>query len=225
MNSLSEKVKLTSVSIPEEIMKGNSLTITFELSIEGKKGIVLESISLGIESVAYSLNGTAKYNLQHYVEGDGKRILVLSIGPLLNTSVGLFALNSGEFRIYSFNLTFEGRIPKIAKALDNSFSVINGIEEEQLANGKFQEELDDWGVQQSDGNVSVSVVSSSPLEEDSLLITNIEEIPAVQPSWVNISQTLDLTQTHFITFEQSIVSTNCSFEIFLFIDNIKTNMR
>jgi len=224
MNTLEKRVKVTTVTIPEEIMKGNSLPITLELLIEGNKEIVITSFSMGIESGTYSLNGTVQYNLLESIEGEGSHTVVLFVGPLLNTSTGYFALNSGEFRINSLNLAFEGRIPQINRILDNSFSVISGIEEEQLVNRNFQNGLDNWKVQQSDENVSVSIAQSSPLEEESLQIINIEEINSSEPSWIAISQTLNLTQTHFISFQQSIISDNCSFEVYLYTDGVKANM-
>jgi hypothetical protein len=224
MNSLEKRVKLTAVKIPEEIMKGDSLPVTLELLIGDNKEIVITSFSLGIESGTYSLNGTVNYNLLESIEGEGSHTVVLFVGPLLDTSTGYFALNGGEFRINSLNLVFEGRIPQINKILDNSFTVISGLEEEQLVNRNFQDGLDSWEMKQSDENVSVSVVQSSPLEEESLKITNLEEINSSVSSWIAISQTLNLTQTHFISFQQSIISTNCSFEVYLYTDGIKVNM-
>ena len=224
MNSLEKRVKVTAVTIPEEIMKGDSLPITLELLVEGNKEIVITSFFLNIESETYSLNGTVQYNLFENIEGEGSHTVVLFVGPLLNTSAGYFALNSGEFRVNSLNLVFEGRIPHINKSLNNSFTVISGLEEEQLVNRNFQNGLNNWEVKQSDENVSVSVIQNSPLQEESLQITNIEEINSSKPSWIAISQTLNLTQTHFISFQQSIISTNCSFEVYLYTDNIKANM-
>ena len=224
INSLEKKVKLTAVTIPEEIMKGESLPITIELLNEGKKEIRITFVSFGIESSTYSLNGTIQYDIGERTSWKGSRTIVFNVGPLLNTSIGYFALNNGMFRVNYLSIGFEGRIPQINEILDNSFTVISGLEEEQLTNGNFQNGLDNWEFKQSDENVSASVVQSSPLVEESLKITNIKEINSSESSWVTVSQTLNLTQTHFISFQQSIVSTNCSFDLYLYTDGVKSNM-
>ncbi len=224
MNSLEKRVKIVDVTIPEEIMKGDSLPITIELLNEGNKEIRITSVSFGIESRTYSLNGTIQYDIVERTKWKGSRTIALNVGPLLNTSAGYFALNSGEFRVNYLSIGFEGKIPQINEILNNPFTVISGLEEEQLVNRNFQNGLDNWEVKQSDENVSVSIAQSSPLEEESLQIINTVEINSSETSWVTVSQTLNLTQTHFISFQQSIFSTNCSFEIYLYTDGVKANM-
>ncbi|MHA1199310.1 MAG: hypothetical protein ACTSQF_08190 [Candidatus Heimdallarchaeaceae archaeon] len=222
-NYLSGNAELTFVSMPLGRIKGETVPFSFAIELEGANKAMVNSAEIGISAEVYSLNESITYDLNQEIIR-GSNFIRIEIGPLLNTSVGLFALNVGEYSIYSVKVTFESRIVEINENLNFSLSVTNPPEVEQISNGDFSENLSNWeGAIQDDK--TVALISTHPsLDGNCVRFTNVETIEPGNSTWISISQTVNLTNTHYLTFNQEIESSNSSIEVNLFIAGIKSNM-
>ncbi len=223
LNYFSGKVDLVSITHSEEVLKGDPLTLHFELDIIGTNRLNVISVEIGINSSLYSLNDTIHYEVnQELVKGQD--LLSINVGPLLNTSVGFFALNVGNYMVEFANITFEDKAPAIFVDLSLDFTVVNPPEEEKITNGSFQNGLNGWSINQMSDNVSVGISTHGFLDGDVLLINNNQDVHPTDSVWISISQTIELANTHYLSFEQVIESTNCSVEFTLFLDSTPVNM-
>ncbi len=111
------KVQLVAISLPETIIKGESLESVIQLEISGRKGIFIQRVEFEIYSVAYDLNGSIQCEINKTTEHTGSYNLTVLINPFLNTTTGYFALNVGEYTLNSFRIIFEKKIPVIQEEL------------------------------------------------------------------------------------------------------------
>jgi len=222
-NYFSGEANLVSLSHPEEILKGDPLKLIFELDISGINRLTVEAVEIRISSTLYSLNDTIHYDINQELLR-GTELITIDVGPLLNTSMGFFALNVGEYKTEFVNFTFEDKAPDVLEELSMIFNVINPQEIEQLSNEKFQDGLSGWNINQVSDNTSVGISTHGSLDGNSLLISNNQDVQPNYSIWVSISQTINMTNSHFLSFEQIIESTNCSINFKLFLDGIEANM-
>ncbi len=222
-NYFSGNAELIFISMPLEKIKGETVPITFEIELEGTEKAVIKSVEIGISSDAYSLKGSIIYELNQEITR-GSQVASVEMGPLLNISTGLFALNIGEYNIYSFGVTFENRVAEIKENIDFSLNVTNQIEVEQIVNGDFSGYLNNWEGDIQDDKAVAGISTHPSLDGNCVRFTNIETIEPGNSTWISISQTVNLTNSHYLSFNQQIESTNSSIEVNLFIDGIKSNM-
>ncbi|MCG3259867.1 MAG: hypothetical protein H7644_08975, partial [Candidatus Heimdallarchaeota archaeon] len=222
-NYFSGEANLVSLSHPEEILKGDPLKLIFELDISGINRLTVEAVEIRISSTLYSLNDTIHYDINQELLR-GTELITIDVGPLLKTSMGFFALNVGEYKTEFVNFTFEDKAPDVLDELSMIFNVINPQEIEQLSNEKFQDGLSGWNINQVSDNTSVGISTHGSLDGNSLLISNNQDVQPNYSIWVSISQTINMTNSHFLSFEQIIESTNCSINFKLFLDGIEANM-
>ena len=222
-NYFSGEAELVFISMPLEKTKGDPVPITLEVNLEGISKAIIQSLEIGISSNTYSLNSSITYNLNQEIER-GSQIILVEMGPLLNTSTGFFALNVGEYNIYSVKIVFVDKIQAINQNLDFSLNITNLPETEQITNGDFSDYLNSWQGDLEDSRTEAWISTHPSLEGNCLRFTNIEPIGLVNSTWISISQTVNLTKTHFLSFDQVIESTNSSIEFNLFVNGIKANM-
>jgi hypothetical protein len=222
--SNANKVQLISISIPEAIIKGESLETIIQLDIAGRKGVFIQKVEFEIYSQVYDLNGSISYEINKVTEHTGSYNLSAFIDPFLNTSMGYFALNTGEYILNSFEITFDENIPLIKRNVDFNFQVLNPSSEELLENGDFYNNLDGWELLRKDNNLTVEITEQDALNGNSLHIYNNQKITPENSTWVSISQQINTTNSHFISFDQYFEGSNFSIEINLLIDGIKSEM-
>ncbi|MCE7743021.1 MAG: hypothetical protein GOP50_11275 [Candidatus Heimdallarchaeota archaeon] len=222
-NYFSGNTELIFISMPLEKIKGDPVPITFEIELEGAPRTTIETLEIGISSDTYSLNGSVTYELNQEIER-GSHIVVVEMGPLINASTGLFALNVGEYDVYSFKITFENRVPEISENVDFSLNITNQLEVEQIINGDFSDSLNNWQGDRQNDKTEIGIVTHPSFEGNCIRFTNIETIDPGNSTWISISQTVNLTKSHYLSFDQEIESTNSSIEVNLFTNGIKSNM-
>ena len=105
-------------------MKGDPLKLIFELDISGINRLTVEAVEIRISSTLYSLNDTIHYDINQELLR-GTELITIDVGPLLNTSMGFFALNVGEYKTEFVNFTFEDKAPNVLEELSMIFNVIN----------------------------------------------------------------------------------------------------
>lgn len=222
--SNANKVQLLAISIPETIIKGESLETLIQFEIGGRKGVFIQRVEFDIYSSVYDLNGTVSYEVNKITEHTGKYNLSAFIHPFLNSSVGYFALNTGEYTINSIEIIFEEKIPLIKENVGFNFQVVNPTSKELLENGDFYNNLVGWNLLFKDNNLTTEIIEQETLEGKSLHVYNNQKITIENSTWISISQSINTTESHFLSFEQYSEGSNFSIEISLFIDGIKSDM-
>ncbi len=205
------------------MIKGNPVNITVILVLDGTNKATIDTAEIDISSGTYSLNDTAIFDLNQEIVR-GSNLIRISVGPLLNISKGFFALNVGAYLISSLKFTFESKIPTINEKTNFTIGVMNQRESERIENRDFDEYLNSWEVIAQDNRTATSISTHPSLENNSICFTNLETITPNNSTWLTISQTVALSQTHYISFEQIIESTNCSIDINMYINGTKTNI-
>ena len=218
----SGKADLISLSHPENLLKGESLEITFELEISGTKRLLVDFVEVRVSSIEYYLNDTILLSVNQELTR-GQNSLSVNMGPLLNVSDGFFALNVGEYNIEFVNISFEDKARDLALEILSIFNVVNSPEIEVLLNRDFEDGLTFWNINELKNNTSIELSSHTSLDGNSLLIRNNQEILPNGSIWVSISQTINLENSHYISFEQVIESSNCSIGFEILLDGLKTN--
>lgn len=220
----SNKVQLISVSLPETVLKGESLETAIQFDISGRKGVFIQRVEFEIYSIIYDLNGSIYYEVNKAAERAGSYILSAFIDPFLNTTSGYFALNVGEYTLNSLSMVFEDKIPIIQKEMDISFNVINPSSEELLENGDFQNNLNEWSLLKNNNNLTSEITEQDALDGKSFYIHNTQKITPENSTWISISQTVNATNSHFLSFNQYLEGLNFSIEVNLLINGIMTDM-
>ncbi|TFG10392.1 hypothetical protein EU534_01040 [Candidatus Heimdallarchaeota archaeon] len=223
-NYFSGEVNIVAVIWPNNTsIKGEPIEISVVLKLEGINKATLELAEIGISSLDYSLNDSTKLFLNKEIVR-GSNFLTMEIGPLLNLSNGYFALNVGEYKVNSLNFGFINKVQESNISLDFTFNIKNPEEVERIINGDFNDYLNSWEGGLQDNRTVATITTHPSLYNNSIRFTNVEEINPGDSTWISISQTLDLTQAYYLSFEQVIESTNCSIEVNLFINEIKQDM-
>ncbi len=218
------KVQLVAISLPETIIKGESLESVIQLEISGRKGIFIQRVEFEIYSVAYDLNGSIQCEINKTTEHTGSYNLTVLINPFLNTTTGYFALNVGEYTLNSFRIIFEKKIPVIQEELASIFQVINPTSKELLENGNFQDDLVGWNLLKKDNNLTNEIIVQDSLNGKSFFVYNNQNISSENSTWISISQTINSTNSRFLSFSQYLEGDNFSIEINLLINGIKVDM-
>ena len=222
-NYLSGEATITAVILPEDTsIKGDVLTLSTIINLEGTNKAVIKAAEIGISSSLYSLNDIAILELNKEIVR-GSNYLDILVGPLLNLSTGFFALNVGDYNIYSLKLLFEKKVSEMSIELDFDISVENPNETERIENGDFSSYLNNWTGDLQDERTVTLITTHPSLENETIRFTNTESISSDNSTWVSISQTMNLDKTHYLSFSQVIESTNCSIEVNLLLDGIKQN--
>ncbi|MEE9411330.1 MAG: hypothetical protein V3V41_10415 [Candidatus Heimdallarchaeota archaeon] len=218
-----EKILLKDVILPEVIEKGEDLEISLQMEVRRSNVFVL-NINLGISSEEYNLNNKTTLEINRLIDKKGEINLTVTLGPLINTSTGFFALNVGEYRIISIDIVFDGRIPKFSKEIDKIFQVINPISEEQIKNGDFEDGINEWTIDKADSNIELNIVETNPVVSNRLHVINLIPIQPQNTSWASINQIVNLTKSHYFTFDLEIIGNNCSVEIKILMNDEPVNM-
>ena len=203
--------------------KGDSVPISVILNLEGINKAIINTMEISISSEEYNLNDTAIFDYNKEIVR-GSNYLKLEIGPLLNLSTGFFALNVGDYNINYMRFTFEKNVAKTDIDMNFTIEITNPPETELVKNGNFDENLDDWTSSMQDNRTVTDITTHPSLDNNSIRFTNTETVNPGNSVWVSVSQMVNLTRAHYLSFEQVIESTNCSIEANLFINGIKENM-
>ncbi len=209
--------------IVSETVKGEPVEITLIIESKTVRKVSVQSIEMGILSDDYGLNDSVSILINSTIQGKGLFNITVLKDPVLNTTLGYFALNVGEFNIYSAKLIFN-KIANITKVVDKTFQIINPLSEEQIENGGFEDNLTGWEVEKADNNLTYEISDANPLGTKSFHVLNNELIQPGNSTWVSIGQTLNLTNSHYLSFDLEIMSNNCSIEIKMLINNEIVNM-
>ena len=223
MKNNADKVQLIAVTLPETVIKGESLESVIQLEIGGRKGVFIRRVEFEIFTWSYDINRIVQCELNKTTEHTGSYNLTVLIDPFLNTTTGYFALNVGEYTLISLRIVFEEKIPIIQREVDSTFQVINPTSEELLENGNFENDLVGWDLLKKDNNLT-SEITQGALDGKSFLVFNNQNISSENSTWISISQTINSTNSHFLSFNQYLEGDNFSIEINLLIDGMKTDM-
>lgn len=193
--------ELNIISVEESTIKGDSVKIVFEIYI-GKRGdVLIENIQFGIFSKEYNFNTTTIQEINQTRSGKASYNITIFLYPLLNSSEGFYALNVGDYNLYSANVSFGEQLPTVFEKINFDFSIVNPEKEEKATNGDFSNESAGWEINKLDSTLIPDIEPSSPLNESSFHISNVDNITATNSTWVSISQNMNLTNAHFISFE------------------------
>jgi hypothetical protein len=193
--------ELDIISVEENTTKGNPVKIVAEVFI-GKRGdVLIENIQFGIFSEEYDFNTTTIQEINQTKSGKASYNITVFLHPLLNSSEGFYALNVGEYNLYSVNISFGEQLPTVFKKTNFDFSITNPGKEEKATNGDFRNESAGWEINKLDSTLITDIETSSPLDGSSFHISNIDNITVTNSTWVSISQDMNLTNTHFVSFE------------------------
>jgi hypothetical protein len=221
--SNANKVQLIGISLPETIIKGESLESIIQLEISGTKGVFIQRVEFDISTVSYDLDGSMNYVVNKTTEYTGTYNLSVFINPLLNTTAGYFALNVGTYELISLRIIFEEKIPEIRENIYSSFQVINPTSDELLENGNFDNDLVGWNLLKKDNNLTSEITDQDSLNGNSLYIHNAQKITSENSSWISISQTINTTDSHFLSFNQYLEGVNFSIEVILLINGVEVD--
>ncbi|MHA1482207.1 MAG: hypothetical protein ACTSQA_02070 [Candidatus Heimdallarchaeaceae archaeon] len=200
INSTSDS-ELTIISVEESTTKGDPVKIVAEVYI-GKRGdILIEGIQFGIVSEIYNFNTTVFQEINQTKSGRASYNITIFLQPLLNSSDGFYALNVGDYNLYSANIMFGEQLPSVFKKINFDFSIINPVREEKATNGDFGDELAGWEINKLDTILIPDLEVSSPLDGSSFHVSNVDTIIAANQTWVSISQNMNLTNAHFVSFD------------------------
>ncbi|MCK5141285.1 MAG: hypothetical protein KAQ70_03750 [Candidatus Heimdallarchaeota archaeon] len=200
INSTSDS-ELTIISVEESTTKGDPVKIVAEVYI-GKRGdILIEGIQFGIVSEIYNFNTTVFQEINQTKSGRASYNITIFLQPLLNSSDGFYALNVGDYNLYSANIMFGEQLPSVFKKINFDFSIINPVREEKATNGDFGDELAGWEINKLDTILIPDLEVSSPLDGASFHVSNVDTIIAANQTWVSISQNMNLTNAHFVSFD------------------------
>ncbi|MCK4896218.1 MAG: hypothetical protein KAS47_05375, partial [Candidatus Heimdallarchaeota archaeon] len=193
--------ELNIVSVEESTIKGDPVKIVFEIYI-GKRGdVLIENIQFGIFSKEYNFNTTTIQEINQTRSGKASYNITVFLYPLLNSSEGFYALNVGDYNLYSANVSFGEQLPTVFEKINFDFSIINPEKKEKATNGDFSNESAGWEINKLDSTLILDIEPSSPLNGSSFHISNGDNITATNSTWVSISQDMNLTNTHFVSFE------------------------
>ncbi len=193
--------ELNIISVEESIIKGDSVKIVFEIYI-GKRGdVLIENIQFGIYSEKYNFNTTIIQEINQTKSGKASYNITVFLHPLLNSSDGFYALNVGNYNLHSANVSFGEQLPAVFEKTNFDFSIINPEKEEKATNGDFSNESAGWEINKLETTLISGIDPSSPLNGSSFHIFNLDNITASNSTWVSISQNINLTNAHFVSFE------------------------
>lgn len=193
--------ELNIVYVEETTIKGDPVKIVFEIYI-GKRGdVLIENIQFGIFSKEYKFNTTTTQEINQTKSGKTSYNITIFLLPLLNSSEGFYALNVGDYNLYSAKVSFGEQLPAVYEKTNFEFSIINPEKEEKATNGDFSNESAGWEINKLDSTLISDIEPSSPLNGSSFHISNVDNITATNSTWVSISQNMNLTNTHFVSFE------------------------
>jgi len=193
--------ELNVISVEESAIKGEPVKIVFEIYI-GKRGdILIEDIQFGIYSEVYNFNTTIIQEINQTKSGKASYNITVFLHPLLNSSDGFYALNVGNYNLYSANVSFGEQLPAVFEKTNFDFSIINPKKEEKVVNGDFRYESVGWEINKLDTTLISDIEPSSPLNGFSFHIFNLDNITVSNSTWVSISQNMNLTNAHFVSFE------------------------
>jgi len=207
-----------------EAVKGEPLEITLLIELKNVRKAFVQNIEFGISSEEYGLNDSVSILINSTIQGKGMHNITVLKDPVLNTSSGYFALNVGEYNIYSVELIFSEKITNLKKELDKTFQILNPLAEEQIENGGFDDNFYGWNVEKADNNLTSEVSEVNPLGSKSLHVFNDVLIQPGNSTWVSIEQTVNLSRSHYLSFDLAITSHNCSIEIKMHINSEIVNM-
>ncbi len=193
--------ELNIISVEESTIKGDPVKIVFEIYIDRRGDVLIESIQFGIYSEEYNFNITAIQEINQTKSGRTNYSITVFLYPLLNSSEGFYALNVGNYNLYSATVSFGEQLPAVFKKINFDFSIINPMKEEKVANGDFGDESAGWEISKLDTVLIPDIETSSPLSGPSFHISNVDNITAVNQTWVSISQNMNLTNAHFVSFD------------------------
>ncbi len=193
--------ELNIISVEENTAKGEPVKIVAEVFI-GKRGdVLIENIQFGIFSKEYNFNTTTILEINQTRSGKASYNITFFLLPLLNSSEGFYALNVGDYNLYSASISFGEQLPAVFEKINFDFSIINPEKEEKATNGDFSNESAGWEINKLDSTLILDIEPSSPLNGSSFHISNVDNITATNSTWVSISQSMNLTNTHFVSFE------------------------
>lgn len=209
-------------------IKGEQIIFTFTLEKRGRPKIEWDIFVTNISfySEEYNFNITTSYNSSSILESKDYadyKLITLPVGPILNTTKGIFALNVGRYTIYDVEIYYNSKKMSIKERLDFPFFIINPPVKERLTNNDFHENFEGWDLKQSLDNLSIKVVDQSPIGTKSLMAYTNQTIRLENSSWFSITQLVDLRKTHFLSFKQQIEGENISVEVKLIIDDKRTD--
>ena len=207
-----------------ETIKGEPIEITLLIESKTVRKTSIHSIEMGILSNEYGLNDSISISINCTIQGKGLHNITVLKDPVLNTTSGYFALNVGEYNIYNAKLVFNKKISNITKELNKTFQVINPLSKEQIENGGFEDNLIGWGVETADNNLTFEVSDINPLGSKSFHVFNNDLIQPENSTWISIGQAVNLTTSHYLSFDLVIVGNNCSIEINMQINGEIVNM-
>ncbi|MHA1708174.1 MAG: hypothetical protein ACTSYV_03750 [Candidatus Heimdallarchaeaceae archaeon] len=209
-------------------IKGEHISFTFTLEKRGRPKIEWDNFvtNISLYSEEYNFNITISYNSSSILESkdyEEYKLITLSVGPILNTTKGILALNVGRYTIYDVEICYNSKKLSIKEQLDFPFFIINPPIKEQLTNNDFHENFDGWDLKQSLDTLSIEIVDQSPIGAKSLMAYTNQTIRSENSSWFSITQLVDLRKTHFLSFKQQIEGENISVEVRLIIDDKRTD--
>ena len=210
--------------VVSETIKGEPLTTTLIIESKTVQKVSIQSIEIGILSSEYGLNDTISILINSTIQGKGLHNITILKDLVLNTTSGYFALNVGKYNIYRAKLIFNEKIANITKELDRTFQIINPLSEEQIENGDFEDDLTGWGVERADNNLTSEISEVNPLGSKSFHVLNNDLIQPGNSTWISIGQSVNLTNSHYLSFDLEIISNNCSIEIKMLINSEIVNM-
>ncbi|MHA1345510.1 MAG: hypothetical protein ACTSO3_03870 [Candidatus Heimdallarchaeaceae archaeon] len=193
--------ELNVISVEGSTIKGDPVKIMTEVYI-GKRGdVLIESIQFGISSEDYNFNTTTVQEINQTKSGKASYNITVFLQPLLNSSGGFYALNVGDYHLYSVSISFGEQFPTVFRKISFDFSIISSEQVEQTVNGDFSDDSDNWEINKFNTILFHDVETTSPLTGASFHVSNNDNITIVNSTWISISQSMNLTNAHFVSFE------------------------
>lgn len=206
-----EEVAITHISVPEKSLKGENVTI--EVQFTTKRSIIVEiiTVSFTVISLEYDYSVNFEVRLNKHIERAADAIS-FSIPPVLDTNEGTFALNTGNYILKDFLvITSAGRL---LSNTSRTFKINDRLEEEQLRNTGFEEETKSWDIKTLDNRIKNTIVPNG-IEKNSFQIKILEKIHSWNTTHVELTQNINLTETHFISFQQEVTKAKVDFDLII----------
>ncbi len=206
-----EEIDIAHISVPESSLKGENVTITVQFTTKRCTIVEITTVSFMIISLEYQYSVNFEVNLNKYIEKKADTIS-FSIPPVLDTNEGTFALNTGNYILNDFLVvTSAGRL--VSKT-SRTLNINDRLEEDQLINTGFEEEIKSWDIKALDNRTENTIVPDG-IEENSFQIKILEKIYLWNTTHVELTQSINLTETHFISFQQEVTKGKVDFDLII----------
>lgn len=223
-NNSNINISIDEINIPPYVVKGSSLPIELQITNMYVRPLKVTEITIHFISITYEYNTSTIQNFSTMIAKKSSRNLTMLIGPMINSTTGYYALNVGEYRIDYVQVTINNSTRVLKQGLDMKVDVVNEREYELIANGGFESGLNYWQVEQSNNNTEVAIEKQAELDNNILSITSLKDLYNTTETWVSLTQTINMTEAHYVSFDAYIIGDGIEVEAGLEVDHVKQNI-